>query len=205
MSEHIWWTKYTKERNGYTGSFDRDDDFDDDSGRGYVNIEDSELQKICDDVTQMVRLVTYRVRMENEDLQIKRGNKQKQQNSGGNVASGLEYLAIRHLNDDKSSAASKFIIRWAGTPESAGVNNKFDSVVAVKVERVSSGQRYWWMLSDENPNLDVLEEKLGLDTDHWINRELEIFIFTEQPSEKKFVRSEVLPVTKEAKAAKSNG
>lgn len=172
----------------------------DESGAAYVQIEDWELEDICERVLQMVRLATYAVRMENEDVMIKRGSKSRQNNSGSGNANGLEYLGVKHLTEDKGNPSSEFEILWAGTPESANINNKFGALVSCKVQRVSSGQRYWWMLSDENPNLDSLCDNMSDDEKKWVGRHVLIFIEVEQPSEKKFLRSEVLPAAA-AKAA----
>lgn len=174
------------------------------SGRGEIGLEDFELEEICNQALQMVRLITYTVRMEHEDVMIKRTKRNGQQNSSStpNTANGLEFLGIKHLTDDKGNVSSEFVIVWAGTPEAAGINNKFNAVVAAKVQRVSSGVRYWWTLVDGNPNLDTLCDEMGEDEKKWENRHLLIFTYTEQPSEKKFMRSEILPATKTAAAGK---
>lgn len=173
----------------------------DESGRGEIDIEDYELEGICDEISLMVRLATYAVRMEHEDIMIKRGKKNGQQNNSTTAtANGLEFLGVKHLTDDKGSESSKFEIVWAGTPEAAGINNKFKAPVAVKVQRVSSGVRYWWTLTENNPNLDTLCDEMGDEEKEWFGRHILIHTFTEQPSEKKFVRCEIL--AKQAAAAK---
>lgn len=180
----------------------RDEWDEDEDGRGEIQLEDFELEKICNDTLQMVRLVTYTVRMEHEDV-IQRKKKNGGQSSSGNsnTANGLEFLGVKHLTDDKGNVSSEFEIIWAGTPEAAGINNKFNAVVAVKVERVTSKIRYWWTLVDENPNLDTLCDEMTDDEKKWEKRRLLIHTFTEQPSEKKYVRCEVLPVKAEEKKA----
>jgi hypothetical protein len=177
------------------------DEIDDESGYGEIQIDDSELKKICDRVLQMVRLTTYAVRMEHEDVIIERKKKQKATEASGAVLGRLEYLGAKHLTDDKKNASSAFKIVWAGTPESAGIGNKFGAEVAVKVQRNTSQVRYWWMLSNDNPNMDVLCDAIGNDTGKWPGGEVNIFLEKEMPSEIMFVRSEVIAAEKTTEAA----
>lgn len=174
------------------------------SGRGEIGIEEWEAEKICNEVESLLKLITFKVRMEHEEVIIKKRKKEHQEASSGSSANGLEYLGIKHLNDNKDSEASRFKILWAGTPEAAGVQNKYEVTAAVKVERISSHQRYWWMLSSENPNLDFLLDNIGEDTEHWVSKELLIFVYVEMPSEKKFVRAEMAAPQQKAAAAKKS-
>lgn len=187
---------YNPDNDPFYTQFSGDDE--EDCGRGEIGIEDWQVEEICEEVETLLNLITYTVRMEHEEVLIKRKSKQNKSAEGA-ATSGLEYLGVKHLTENKESESSKFKILWAGTPEAAGVNNRFNATVAVKVERVASHQRYWWMLSDENPNLEFLLDNIGDDTEKWVGSELLLFVYIEMPSEKRYIQAETAPKASAAK------
>lgn len=103
---------------------------------------------------------------------------------------GLNFLKTEHLTTDKQI----FIIRWAGTHEDAGMQNKYNAELLCKVEKKNGGAKWLLSLNSDSPVLKVLDEKLGHDETQWKDKEVYLFNEVHPVTEAKYMRVEIVPL-----------
>jgi hypothetical protein len=152
------------------------------------------VEETVEYIKKQIQLITETVR---------KANRVMPRNSGGGSGrqqNGLEYLKTGHLTTDKKL----FNILWAGTHEDAGLPNKYNHALVVKVENDTTKVRYLMSLSDNSPVLETMDNDLGKDETQWKGRSVYLFNEVDEITEKKFMRAEVKPPAA-ASAGKAGG
>lgn len=143
------------------------------------------VDQICEFVEQHISKISLRIREELGEKAMAFGQ------TGTRPQNGLTNLKNEDLPADGTKV--KFQILWAGTHAELGMDNKYNYAGLLKIQKVGSGLRRMWPLSENNPSFGILTEELPKNEKEWIGRELNLFIHEQEITEKKFIRCEVLP------------
>jgi len=143
------------------------------------NLDDKNIDAVADLIVARITEITS----------IAKENSIMPRGVAAQTRNGLPFLKT----DNLSQTPEPFTILWAGTHEDAGMKNKFEAELLIKVQKDNGGAKFLLSLGKESPVLEFLDNSLGNDETTWANKKILLFNEIHPVNEQKFMRCNLPP------------
>lgn len=138
-----------------------------------------------DDIEALSKIIEARIQ---EITLIAKEHSEMPRGTAAKTRNGLDFLKVDHLTTDKQI----FVILWAGTHEDAGMQNKYNAELLLKVQKENGGAKWLLSLNPDAPVLKSLDAGFGHDETQWKDRKIYLFNEIHPVTDAKYMRCETI-------------